>query len=152
MPTTLTVGPDGSHQFTTLSPQAYKDRYPLTPTLAQEQARVTAAIDARRDELLSGTCTVWGREYQIDERSRANLAGEVLEVRTGQYQGDVKWILADNNVTPIPQGEFDAAVVTIRSYVQALYFVCRAKKDAVLAMTADIQTYDIEAGWPSSVF
>jgi len=107
------------------------------------------------------TITIEGstKLYQIDDASRANIAGKATQAALSLIAGtninwppNSVWITADNSTQALSAADMVLLGVTVANYGTALVINARALKDEILALTAvaDCDGFDVTQGWPSS--
>ena len=118
---------------------------------------LTALIKARREEveqllneyLVSGV-GYKGYRFEADANSQANITSAMQLAQNVDSFNAITWTAADNRLYQIDSFEqLKSLGVAIGSYVQQMYAVRNAHKDALNNMSAadDVLAYDITTGW-----
>lgn len=143
---------------------------PMPPAAERslEDAKITRVgeLEVRFRGILAAGVAFGGAAYQIDEVSQGKLTAmgalaDRYRQAAGGYDDDgwdafwaplggFRFIAADNIARPLSASGMAALSGAATLTVAALYYVRRAHKDAIAALTtiADVDAYDIAAGWP----
>jgi hypothetical protein len=124
------------------------------PDLSTGQSDLAAAVNTRRDHLETQGFPHAGLWFQSDERSVARINSTALTASSalmvGQNPPFPDWIAADNTALPVDAQGVLALQASLTTHAGALHAHARGLKTMIEAAEsiADLETIDINAGWP----
>ncbi len=141
---------------TTTQGMIYEDGVFVDPqeiiTLEDAKAEANRAISKIRDEKYQQGIPYEGQVFQIDDNAQRDMLSMQTQFLLGNDAAyDGFWMDFDNNQKAMTKTEVQAFFQTCFAYVKALKAAAWAHKANINALTdtAAVQSYDINANWPS---
>ncbi len=124
-----------------------------TRDLADAQNDALARLDLQFNSLVNGGRNYNGKNFQIDDNSRLNIAGaaQMASIALAAQQAySQAWIATDNTTVTFDGAGMIAFGVNVGIYYSALVLANRTAKDAITACTtvAACDAFDVTQGWP----
>lgn len=127
-------GPPPGEQWRWLS-----DTWIPAPTIAQAKAQRWEDLKARRQELLQGTFSVGGLQYDINPVNITGAAVLAMRALETNEQFEQVWVLADNSTTTLDAAGMLAVAEACAAAVNAVWAIS-------IALRADLDAIDDETG------
>jgi len=121
------------------------------PENVRSYSSLQAEIAAKRWEVETGGITVSGVQIKTDRESQSQLTS-VYAMLKGGLVSDTQWKTADGLFTRVTLVEIEPIAQAVAEHVRACFYEERSHNDAIamLQTQADLDAYDINAGWPSN--
>lgn len=88
-------------------------------------------LKERRAQQLEAGFYYQGDTFQIDDRSRAAIAGRALRLMLGPAIATVEWRTQDNRMVLFSSDEFLAFAQAVDAHIESLYQASWSQKDAI---------------------
>lgn len=133
---------------------ADENGYPIAidpPAPVRTMKSMLADIAAKRWTVETGGITVAGALIKTDRESQSQIISVYTSLKSALI-ADTPWKAADGYFTPTTLAELEPVAQAVAEHVRACFAAEQSHYDAInlLQTQAELESYDINSGWPPS--
>lgn len=119
------------------------------PQLERTKMSLQAAVAAKRWQIEIGGILVAGQPIATDREAHAMLNSSYTSLKAGLI-ADTPWKTADGSFTLVTLAELEPIAQAVAAHVRSCFSAEKEHYDAIntLKTQSELDTYDINAGWP----